>query len=45
MAQPQVLGFSFESNISSSLAALLQPRLSLSALSNAQLQRVVVALA
>ena len=40
MAQPQVLGFSCESNISPSLAALLQSRLSLS---DAQLQKVVVA--
>jgi hypothetical protein len=36
VAQPQVLGFSCESNISPSLAALLQSRLSLS---DAQLQR------
>ena len=39
MAQPSVLGFSFESNISPSLAALLQSRLSLS---DAQLWQVVV---
>ena len=42
-AQPYVIGFSFESNISPSLAALLQSRLSPSALSDAQLQKVVVA--
>jgi hypothetical protein len=40
VAQPHVLGFSCESNISPLLAALLQSRLSLS---DAQLQKVVVA--